>query len=87
MLYSNYDVTWITLIRNVLGLCNPDFVDSHGDSCEDYAQGEYCTDSGGFGKNWGTGGSFALYANNGEDASVCPQCGCKGNIVTKNLIV
>ena len=86
--YSNYDVTWMTLIRNVLGLCNPDFVDSYGFNCEDYAI-DYCTECGGYGRDWpeGEGETFEKYANDGEDATVCPQCGCQGNSVTRNLIV
>ena len=62
--------------------CNPNFVDSIDETCEDYINKGYCSSNGGYGEWWPYGRTFEQYANaNGETASVCPQCGCKaGNL-------
>jgi len=58
------------------GRCNPNFVDKDGDNCQAYADKNYCTINGDYGKKWNMSEKFADYAVNGEDASACPQCGC-----------
>jgi len=58
-------------------VCNADWKSNAGSSCQAYMDEEWCTASGAFGAKWLTEwGPFAQYAVNGEDASVCPQCGC-----------
>jgi len=38
---------------------------------------KYCTSTGGYGSGWDDSyGAFKDYAKNGQDATVCPQCGC-----------
>ena len=65
--------------------CNPNFVDSSGDSCDTYSSNGWCTPDGNdfergiYGEHWDWDwGTFDDYSNNGETAVVCPQCGCKG---------
>ena len=63
-------------------VCNPNFIDSGGYTCQDYADYKYCTSSGGYGPGWDSEfyGDFEKWANDGyETAMVCPQCGCVGN--------
>jgi len=60
------------------GRCNPNFVDKDGDNCQAYADENYCTINGDYGKDWNLNEEFKDYAVNGEDATVCPQCGCIG---------
>ena len=60
--------------------CDPNFIDSGGYTCQDYADYEYCTPFGGYGPGWDTEyyGDFNRWANdNFETAIICPQCGCK----------
>jgi len=64
--------------------CNPNFVDSSGDSCDTYSSNGWCTPDGNdfergiYGEHWDWDwGTFDDYSNNGETAVVCPQCGCK----------
>ena len=57
--------------------CNPNFVDSEGENCQDYFDSKYCTSSGGYGQGWNYDwGFFEDYMINGQTAFVCPQCGC-----------
>jgi len=60
----------------VRGTCNPNFVDSVGDDCYQYAINEWCTSTGGYGSGWIWTDTFDDYATNGQTAAVCPQCGC-----------
>ena len=57
--------------------CNPNFVDSEGENCQDYIDSNYCTSSGSYGPGWiDDWGIFGDYATNGQTAFICPQCGC-----------
>ena len=70
---------------NRIDKCNPEFIDSGGYTCQDYADYKYCTSSGGYGPSWDSEfyGDFEKWANDGyETARVCPQCGCGGNRFT-----
>jgi len=60
--------------------CNPDFVDNAGDTCQMYADNDWCTDTGDYGNSWiDNWGTFEAYPDgNGATATVCPQCGCEG---------
>jgi len=66
--------------------CNPLWVDSHGDSCQDYYDNGYCTafaeEGPGWDNNWGSLGDLA---NDGFDAMICPQCGCSQWTLTYDL--
>merc|ERR1719220_1260946 len=60
---------------------NVQWVDSDGNGCKNYKEKGYCTENGEKGKNWGkTWGNFIDYTLNGRDASLCPECGCKGKV-------
>ena len=65
---------------NFFSECNAHFVDSYGDDCMIYAAKGWCTLDGGYGSTWDSSwGTFEDYANDdGETATVCPQCGCGG---------
>eukprot|EP00494_Astrolonche_serrata_P025210 UN25471 len=58
--------------------CNEDFLDIIQDSCEVYEENDWCTKYGNVGAGWNVEwGALKLWANEqGEDATVCPQCGC-----------
>lgn len=57
--------------------CNPDYVDSHNFNCEFYSFSSWCRGDGVYGHLWKTSyGTFDQYSVGGEDAWVCPQCGC-----------
>ena len=53
--------------------CNPNFVDSIDETCEDYINAGYCSANGGYGESWPYGQTFEQWANaDGETASVRP---------------
>jgi len=60
--------------------CNPDFVDNAGDTCQMYADNDWCTVTGDYGNGWNDNwGTFEDYPDGkGASATVCPQCGCEG---------
>ena len=61
--------------------CNPGFIDNGGDNCQRYGDNNWCNSTGGYGDDWNQDwGKFEDYATDqGENARLCPQCGCSGN--------
>jgi len=57
--------------------CNADWTDSFGNNCQKWADKAWCSPTGGYGIEWNAGwGKIENYAKDGQDAFVCPQCGC-----------
>jgi len=57
--------------------CNADWADSFGNNCQKWADKGWCSPTGGYGIEWNAGwGKIENYAKDGQDAFVCPQCGC-----------
>merc|ERR1719222_1244342 len=69
--------------------------DTRGFSCQDYADHEYCTISGGYGKGWTVlWGGFSSYAVQNRSAAIaCCSCGggeaqascCEGQLAVAKL--
>lgn len=72
-------------------VCDDDFVDSIGYTCDDYKINKYCTPDGTYGKGWNPSwGPFSKYANEitGHDAFWCSDCGnCTTETVPVNMTV
>ena len=65
------------MIKYFSDVCNPHFIDSHNVTCQDYADKKLCSPFGGFGRGWfALWGTFEHFEKDGENAEVCPQCGC-----------
>ena len=63
--------------------CNPDWLNEYAQGCEYYFNNNWCTSDGDYGPAWDMAwGTFDNnvqdgYVENGQNALVCPQCGCK----------
>ena len=55
----------------------PEWQDSDGDSCHEYARNRYCED-GGHGSNWVDGDTFAAYADAFGVSAEHACCNCGG---------
>jgi len=80
------DYEWVRCVHNGTTQincpvnCNADFYDDIGFTCKEYIDYEYCTPNGGYGENWkDSWGPISDHAMNGNDAFVCPECGCGGD--------
>ena len=79
--------TCIQVFHFISGSCNRYWSNEYGQGCADYINRNWCTPDGDYGTAWDMAwGTFDENAvdgivENGQNALVCPQCGCKeGNL-------
>ena len=62
--------------------CNQDWLSLEKYTCTQYEEDDYCTAEGGYGAGWkDEWNEFSDWAVEGQDATVCPECGCEGEMI------